>query len=170
MISGRAVDEFYVAYHRKFHRYAYRIVGNSELAADLVQEALTRALPSLLGTDPERVVDPDRWPNFLYRTIHNLAINAVTRSREDAADPAELSVARRADHAEATVVSIDVQRCLDRLAPEERAAYLLAAFEGFYQHEVAELLGLASADAAYRRIRTAERKLRRCLAVDATDA
>jgi RNA polymerase sigma factor (sigma-70 family) len=156
-----SLDEFYREHHRRLFRYAYRHVRHEELAADLVHEALSRALPRLVPTDGRPAVAADRWAAYLFRTVHNLAVNALTRRREDATDPAELPPMGSADVADRVTEAGEVRRCLAALSLHERSAYLLS-IEGFAQREIGEMIGL-SPDAVFRRIRSAEGKLRACL-------
>lgn len=165
---GEAVEEFYREHHERFYRYAYRIVRSPDKAADVVHESLTRSLPSLLCEDPALAVPVDKWPNFLFRVIHNLAVNVVTRTREIPADVADVPVTSLGDPADLIADRVDLRRCLDQLKAEERSAFLLAALEGFRLREVADLLAM-SEDAAFRRVKIAERKLRRCLVGDGID-
>lgn len=161
------LEEFYRDNHVRFYRYALRLTRHREVAADVVQEALVRCLPRFVSGDPQHRVERDRWRSYLFTAIHHQAVNVGLRGRELATDPARLGRELAADVAEAAVVRDAVQRCLDRLSEIERSAYLLA-LEGFRQREVAEMLTL-SADAAYRRIRVAEGKLRRCFEGAADD-
>lgn len=154
-------EAFYRATHRRLYAYAFRMVHDGELAADLVQDALERSLPRLLGQAEAPPVEQPMWSNYLFRTVHNLALNALQRRRELATDPAMLPVGARTDIAEQLATNDAVQRCLQLLSEEERSGYLLAV-DGFKQHEIAEVLGIGP-DAAFRRIRTAEKRLRICL-------
>jgi RNA polymerase sigma factor (sigma-70 family) len=106
-------------------------------------------------------VAADRWAAYLFRAVHNLAVNALTRQREEATDPAELTTAESGDVADHVTDSGEVRRCLAALSMHERSAFLLS-IEGFAQREIGEMIGL-SQDAVFRRIRTAEAKLRSCL-------
>ena len=54
--------------------YAIRFVGQVELAEDIVQEAFMR-----LHAQFEEVQEPKKW---LYRTVHNLALNHQRDSRK----------------------------------------------------------------------------------------
>lgn len=164
VMDGEATDARIAAFFRRHHRglyaYARRIVGHPDKAADLVQEALRRSLPVMRsGELPE-----DRWPAYVYRVVHNLAINLQTRAREEAQDPATLALIGppSPDPAEQATNGVDVRRCLARLTEDERQAYLLAVLRGFRQREIAELQDV-SEDVVYRRVRSAQQKLRRCL-------
>ncbi len=161
---------FYRDHYTRFFRFAWRLVSSEDKAADLVHEALTRSLPKLLPPGGAVGVPPEMWCNYLFRVIHNLAVNLMTRTREDAAgltgeDLAGVGERTARDHAESVSGRVDVRRCLQALTVQERAAFVLAAFEGFVVREIAELLELSD-DAAFRRVKSAERKLKLCLQLD----
>lgn len=163
------LSAFYREHHARLFRFAWRLVHSEDKAADLVQEAWCRCLPRFLA--PTGAVAPDKRAGYLYRAVHNLGINLLTRSREDATELAESAHGAPAgaarDHAESVSDGVDVWRCLQGLTAEERSALVLAAFEGFRTREIAEVLQLSD-DAVFRRVKSAESKLRRCLQLDAT--
>src|SRR5438477_12342142 len=67
-----SVEELFAALESPLLGYALRYVGEINLAQDMVQEAFMQ-----LHTRFHHVREPRRW---LYRTIHNLALNQRRRS------------------------------------------------------------------------------------------
>ena len=65
--GGETIQELFAALETPLLNYAVRLAGARELAEDLVQEAFMK-----LHAQFEEVREPRRW---LYRTIHNLALN-----------------------------------------------------------------------------------------------
>ncbi len=61
------IEELFAALESPLLSYGFRLVGDSSLAEDLVQEAFMR-----LHAQFTEVRQPRRW---LYRTVHNLALN-----------------------------------------------------------------------------------------------
>src|SRR5436309_15068142 len=61
------IEELFVALESPLLAYAMRLVGRLEVAEDIVQEAFMR-----LHAQFEDVREPKKW---LYRTVHNLALN-----------------------------------------------------------------------------------------------
>jgi RNA polymerase sigma-70 factor (ECF subfamily) len=64
---GETIEELFVALESPLLAYAMRLVGGLEVAEDIVQEAFMR-----LHTQFDDVREPKKW---LYRTVHNLALN-----------------------------------------------------------------------------------------------
>ena len=65
--SPETIEELFVALESPLLSYALRLTGGREVAEDLVQEAFMK-----LHTNFSEVREPRRW---LYRTVHNLALN-----------------------------------------------------------------------------------------------
>ncbi|WP_234359228.1 RNA polymerase sigma-70 factor [Plantactinospora sp. BC1] len=127
---------------------AYRMLGSVGDAEDVVQDAWLR----WQGTDRRSVRNPAA---FLTTTTTRLAINAVTTARarretyvgpwlpepvDTSADPA--LGAERAEGLELGVLLL-----LEKLAPAERAAYVLREAFDYAHRQVAEVLGTTEANA-----------------------
>jgi RNA polymerase sigma factor (sigma-70 family) len=66
------MEELFTALESPLLSYALRLVRNTEAAEDVVQEAFMK-----LQINFDQVREPRRW---LYRTVHNLALNQQRRS------------------------------------------------------------------------------------------
>src|ERR1041384_7449750 len=64
---GETIEELFVALESPLLAYAVRLAGGLEVAEDVVQEAFMR-----LHAQFDDVREPKKW---LYRTVHNLALN-----------------------------------------------------------------------------------------------
>lgn len=67
-----SIEELFSSLESPLLAYAQRLTGNLESAQDITQEAFMR-----LHSQFASVLEPRRW---LYRTIHNLAINHLRQS------------------------------------------------------------------------------------------
>lgn len=144
---------------------AYRILRDSDLADDAVQQSLVsiwRELPALR--------DRDRFGAWSYRLLVNACYREARRARRwqanlqlvDPPDPGgdpQLSVADRDQ----------LERAFRRLKPEQRAAVVLQYYLGMSLDEVAETLGIP-VGTARSRIHYAKQSLRAALEADARPA
>jgi RNA polymerase sigma factor (sigma-70 family) len=88
-----SITELFAALESPLLNYALRLLEDSAQAEDVVQEAFLR-----LHAQFDKVREPRRW---LYRTVHNLALNHQRHARKvvplallaDDADPAGLDAA-----------------------------------------------------------------------------
>lgn len=70
--AWESIEELFAALESPLLGYAMRLTGRRESAEDLVQEAFMK-----LHEHFEEVREPRRW---LYRTVHNLALNQLRRA------------------------------------------------------------------------------------------
>lgn len=137
-------------YQRRAVSLAFRLVGNSEDAADVAQDAFVRAYRSLSQLD-----DPARFGPWFMRTVSNLSLNfrrsRATRAAVSLEDDAGGAMDRRraaqglrlaADSGDAlpTELHAAVTDALGQLPESQRLALILFSVEGVPQREVAEIL------------------------------
>lgn len=158
--SGRApgathvetIEELFMALESPLLAYAIRFVGQVELAEDIVQEAFMR-----LHAQFEEVREPKKW---LYRTVHNLALNHQRDSRKivslelkqgdaeenlDTADPQPLP-----DEQIARLEGIGLVRLsLETLDERGRELVRLKFNEGLSYKEIAAKTGLTVGHVGY---------------------
>jgi len=136
-------------YMRRAYYAALGLVGSSDDALDLSQEAFVRAFKA------RHTIDPDRpFYAWLYQIIRRLCFNHTrdrrTRRRgiEAAGDwLAEQAAARTAgmkpDRAlERVEAKRRVARALESLSDRDREVLVLKEFEGLRYREIAEILGV----------------------------
>jgi len=115
-------------------RYARALVRNADVADDLVQDTLVRALRS------EHLFHGGDLRSWLYTILTNLNRNRLrTLARRPTLVPIE-------DHDAAAAGTEsgqrDIARALDSLVEEQRAALLLVVLEGLSYRDVAEIQGV----------------------------
>jgi RNA polymerase sigma-70 factor (ECF subfamily) len=150
---------------QRVFRLAYRLTGNRHDAEDLTQEVFVRVFRSLSS------YTPGTFEGWLHRITTNLFLDQVRRKariRFDALsdDAANRLVGREPTPAQAyddTHLDDDVQRALDELLPEFRAAVVLADVEGLSYEEIAATLGV-KIGTVRSRIHRGRAQLRRSLA------
>ncbi len=138
-------EEIVREHSARVYRLAYRLTGNRHDAEDLTQETFVRVFRSL-----DSYV-PGTFEGWLHRITTNLFLDQVRRRKrirmdvtgdESAAWPSvdALSSPERAyEHGN---LDSDVQRALDALPPEYRAAVVLCDIEGLSYEEIAVTLGI----------------------------
>jgi RNA polymerase sigma-70 factor, ECF subfamily len=116
-------------------RYARALTRNAELADDLVQDTLVRALRS------EHLFHGGELRSWLYTILTNLNRN---RLRSLARRPAVQSIDDNdaPDMAGPEAGARDIERALASLVEDQRTALLLVVLEGLSYREVAEVQGV----------------------------
>jgi RNA polymerase sigma-70 factor (ECF subfamily) len=116
-------------------RYARALTRNAELADDLVQDTLVRALRS------EHLFHGGDVRSWLYTILTNLNRN---RLRSLARRPVHASIedSDAPDTAGPEAGGRDIERALASLAEDQRIALLLVVLEGLSYREVAEIQGV----------------------------
>jgi RNA polymerase sigma-70 factor (ECF subfamily) len=116
-------------------RYARALTRNTELADDLVQDTLVRALRS------EHLFHGGELRSWLYTILTNLNRNRLrTLARRPAVQTIEDNDAP--DMAGPEAGGRDIERALASLVDDQRTALLLVVLEGLTYREVAEVQGV----------------------------
>ena len=138
-------EQIVTEHSARVYRLAYRLTGNQHDAEDLTQETFIRVFRSLSS------FTPGTFEGWLHRITTNLFLDGVRRRRrirmEALGDdvghvpgPVGLGTPERGfEHAN---LDHDVQRALDSLSPEFRAAVVLCDIEGLSYEEIAVTLGV----------------------------
>ncbi len=137
-------DEVVHEHSARVYRLAYRLTGNVHDAEDLTQEVFVRVFRSL------STYSPGTFEGWLHRITTNLFLDQVRRKKRIrfdalADDASERLPGREPDPSRAyddTHLDDDVQRALDALPPDFRAAVVLCDIEGLSYEEVAATLGI----------------------------
>ncbi len=116
-------------------RYARALTRDSDLADDLVQDTLVRALRS------EHLFQGDEVRSWLYTILTNLNRNRLrSLARRPTLTPIDDNDAP--DFAGPESGQRDIERALATLADDQRNALLLVVLEGLSYREVAEVQGV----------------------------
>jgi RNA polymerase sigma-70 factor (ECF subfamily) len=116
-------------------RYARALTRNADIADDLVQDTLVRALRS------EHLFHGGEVRSWLYTILTNLNRNRLrSLARRPALSPIEDNDAP--DMAGPEAGGRDIERALATLVDDQRSALLLVVLEGLSYREVAEVQGV----------------------------
>ena len=140
-----AFEELYRTHAGRLYSVAFRLLGNTADAEDLLQEIFLAAHRKLDTFRGESALG-----TWLYRLATNLCLdhlrsrtgrsNQLTDPLDDEPGVFDTSVGSLADR---TVTKMDLERALARLPEGCRAAFVLHDVEGLEHREVAEVLGIA---------------------------
>src|SRR6478672_5170709 len=128
----------------RVYRLAYRLTGNVHDAEDLTQDVFVRVFRSL------HTYQPGTFEGWLHRITTNVFLDKMRRKQRIRFDALSEESAARLPTREAgpeqaydaTHFDDDVQRALDALSPEFRAAVVLCDIEGLSYEEIATTLGV----------------------------
>jgi len=138
-------EEIVREHSARVYRLAYRLTGNRHDAEDLTQETFVRVFRSL-----DSYV-PGTFEGWLHRITTNLFLDMARRRKRIRMDSTGDETAywpssdpfgspeRAFEHGN---LDSDVQRALDELPPEYRAAVVLCDIEGLSYEEIAVTLGI----------------------------
>jgi RNA polymerase sigma factor (sigma-70 family) len=136
-------DEVVRTHSARVFRLAYRLTGNHHDAEDLTQDVFVRVFRSLGD------YTPGTFEGWLHRITTNLFLDNVRRKQRIRFDALPDDAERLAGKSPSPATEIDerlfdpdVQRALDALAPEFRAAVVLCDIEGLSYEEIAATLGI----------------------------
>ena len=137
-------EEVARVYGRKIYNFAYRLTGNGDDAADLVQEVLLRVRRGLAS------YQPGSFEGWLWRITRNAFLDEVRRRNRrpvapipDEVDRWELASSPSADIEYARIsIGDDVQKALLELPVEFREAVVLCDVVGLSYEEIARAVAV----------------------------
>ena len=139
--DAQALAEIYDRYAQSIYRYAYRFVGDANLAEDLTSEVFLKLL-QVLGTSR---APREQLQGWLYRVARNLAVDwfrqqakGVAFSLNEELTPDGDSPATRLEQQE---LNQDLREAISKLTPSQQQVIVLRFGEGRKIGEVARLMG-----------------------------
>jgi RNA polymerase sigma factor (sigma-70 family) len=158
-------DEIVEQHSDRVYRLAYRLTGNPHDAEDLTQEVFVRVFRSLDS------YTPGTFGGWLHRITTNLFLDQARRKQRIRFDALSDERADRLSSSQPTPdlaytdqrFDDDVERALQSLPPDFRAAVVLCDVEGLTYEEIAEILG-AKLGTVRSRIHRGRAMLREALA------
>ncbi|GAC1698860.1 MAG: RNA polymerase sigma factor RpoE [Candidatus Limnocylindrales bacterium] len=146
----RAFELLYNAYRGRIFTFLLRISGSSETADDLAQDTFVKAHGALGRLEGDQKLLP-----WLYRIANNTAIDHLRRRKRFAWLPwTDLHGTSEEPHADdthtATRTRAVIGEILSSLPPDNAAALLLHALEGYSYEEIAQIQGTTMSAARSR--------------------
>ena len=131
--------ELYALHAPRAGRMAYLLIGDRDLAEDIVQEAFVRVAARFFA-----MKNPESFPAYLNQTVLNLARGHVRKAMRDRSLLQRLHLERPREGAMPDVGSRDhALQLLQALPYRQRAAIVLRFYLDFSEQQTAELLGCA---------------------------
>ena len=126
-----------IAHLPELRRYAVALCGNRDLADDLIQDTIERALSRAPSS-----LEPERLGAWLRTVVHNLFVDELRRRRRRGVrvDVAELENNLALSTTPADQLASDVGRAMASLSIEYRQILVLAGVEQLSYQEIAEEL------------------------------
>jgi RNA polymerase sigma-70 factor (ECF subfamily) len=146
--SQSAFEQIVGRYQRPVISLIARTTGDRALAEDLAQETFVKAFRNLAAFDTTR-----RLSSWLFRIAHNVAVDAMRRSRRppgsvdarpiaSAGGAHEPSVPPGPDPVERQQLGRALEAALAALRPDQRAAIVLRYENGLSFNEIGAVLGM----------------------------
>ena len=137
----QVLAEIYDQLSPELYRYAYRLLGEVQMAEDIVSETFLRFLRAIEAGGGPR----DNLRAYLYRIAHNLAMD-VHRRRPAGVDGRDIELERipggenPAQQAEHSITQQVARRMIWHLTPDQRQVILLKFLQGLSNAEVAAVV------------------------------
>lgn len=136
----KALAEIYDLYSDALFAYAFKHVGKSQIAEDLVAETFSRFLKALeRGGGPK-----EHLRAYLYRITHNLITDSYRREPPPALELEEEITPEEGSDPGSIVAEIEdadrVRNALHLITPEQRQVIVLKFLEGWSGPEIAQAM------------------------------
>ena len=142
----RAFSELVRRHQAVVYRTCYRVLGDREDAKDASQEAFLRAYRKL-----DTFRGNSAFKTWMLRLAMNVSLNERSRSEHPRADAASAEAIASSEVPEAELMKSEavaqIQKALQLVQPNHRAAVVLRDLEGLTYQETAETLKIAEGTA-----------------------
>lgn len=135
-------------YEQEIHRYAFRMTGNPEDAADVLQDTFLKAFRAF-----SRLPVDANHRAWLYRIAHRQALNLFRSQKVRKTEPLDdaFTIDDSNGHPDDLARTRDLVQALRQmirgLTPRQRSALLLKKYEGLPYADVADILGCSEENA-----------------------
>lgn len=160
----RAVEALMERWRGRVFLWAVRLMREREAALDVAQDALVQVYVALPRYEPR-----GRFSAWLFAIVHNRCLTELRR-RAPRREPEEVLESLPSDDGGPPAAfenSQEMQRVLAAmdsvLAPQERLAVWLRAYEGVSVEDITRMLGIENVSGARGVLQNARRKLREAL-------
>jgi RNA polymerase sigma-70 factor (ECF subfamily) len=131
----KAFEVLYRRYSTEIFNYALKVLGNWDLAEDVLEETFIKLYHSNLD-------ETGKLKNWLYRVATNLSYKLIRRGkREIAPCDDQLPGPESTSREENSLTKVDLQRTLAKIPEKQRTVIVLKFYQGMKYGEIADVLG-----------------------------
>ena len=135
------LERIFLEHQGRVFRAAYRVTGSSSDAEDVLQTVFLR-----LARRDARADGVEHLGSYLYRAAVNTALDVLRSRRESVPiEDAETKQAASEDGPGREEMRRELRRALATLQPRWAEIFVLRHFEGYGNHEIAQMLGMSRA-------------------------
>jgi RNA polymerase sigma-70 factor (ECF subfamily) len=141
VVSGHppdAIDQLYHRYAGRIYSFGVRLLGDRQLAEELVQETFVRLWRTAASFEPGR----GSVTAYLLTMARRIAIDLWRRPSSRPFDPEPLDTAAPGDQADNVLTAVAVNEAMATLSPQHREVLELSYFGDLTQTSIAAILGI----------------------------
>jgi len=153
-----ALSTLYRRYSQRVYTYCRKILGDNQIAEDLLQETFVRLFET--GKQGRAL---ENFPAYLMTIARNHCLSHRSRSKRQYVEVEDFHLVYRDVPYEQKELLQLIQTTLELLPDDYREAFVLREYNGLSYNEIAEIIG-ESIDVVKVRIFRAKKKLREILA------
>lgn len=157
-VAQAALSALYRRYSQRIYTYCRKIIGDNQIAEDLLQETFIKLYDS--GKQSRLI---ENFPAYLMTIARNLCLSYRARNRKAYVPVEDFHLTARDVPYEHKELLQLIQTSLELLPEDYREAFVLREYNGLTYNEISEVIG-ESLDVVKVRIFRAKKKLRDILA------
>lgn len=157
-VAQAALSALYRRYSQRIYTYCRKIIGDNQIAEDLLQETFIKLYDS--GKQSRQI---ENFPAYLMTIARNLCLSYRARNRKAYVPVEDFHLTARDVPYEHKELLQLIQTSLELLPEDYREAFVLREYNGLTYNEISEVIG-ESLDVVKVRIFRAKKKLRDILA------
>jgi len=133
-----ALDQLYSAYSGRVYGFGLRLLGDRQLAEELVQETFVRLWRTAGTFDPKR----GTVTAFVLTMARRIAIDLWRRPSSRPFEPETADGPAAGNHVDSVLTAVAVNEAMASLSPQHREVLELSYRGDLKQTEIAEILGI----------------------------
>ncbi len=139
--SERVFQRIFATHSKDLYKFLYYKYGRENNPQDLVQDAFIKLWNNCMKVLPEKA------RAFLFTVANNLMLNELAKKKTALAYSLQKPISHTVESPEYILEGNEymsrLQRAIEDLSPDQRAAFLLNRIEGMKHQEIAEMLGVS---------------------------